>query len=548
VSNRRRSHAPCPASCVVLAAFFALLVSAPLNAQQRDVAALADTVFGRWNSTHTPGCAVGVARDGKTLLARGYGMADLETGTPITAETIFESGSVAKQFTATAVLMLAMDGKLDLSDPVRKYLPEFPAYDRTITIRHLLTHTSGLRDWSNLVAAAGWPRGSRAHTQADLLDVVYRQKALNYQVGDFYSYTNSGYAVAMSLVERVSGKSFQEFTQERIFGPLRMSHTRWRDDFTRLVPGRAQAYSVALGEWRLDMPFEDVVGPGGLLTTVGDWLTWNEALAHSTLRGGHTDSLTRRMQLTSGREITYALGVIVDDYRGVPQVAHSGSTAGYSTYLARYPDRNLSIAVLCNSSAGAATQYTHQLADRLITDFPRPPQLDTARVDPASFAKYVGLYRNDRTHGVSELTTAAAITFRAMPGGWFRLGNDARWMFEMGGNGRPAGIRVAQPDGDTVHFTWMADKAWHPTVTELQAFEGAYRSDEVGATYRVRVAGDTLNYSTRPGMTVALRPTVTDAFARGANAVWFTRDRSGRVTAMHFGDARLWDLTLARLP
>jgi CubicO group peptidase (beta-lactamase class C family) len=534
-------------------ALCAALLSAAPNAvlpQQPGVVAMADTVFARWNSTHTPGCAVGVARDGKTLLARGYGMADLETGTPITAETIFESGSVAKQFTATAIVLLAMDGKLDLADPVRKYLPEFPQYDRPITIRHLLTHTSGLRDWSNLVAAAGWPRGTRASTQADLLDILYRQKTLNYPVGDYYSYTNSGFAVLMSLVERVSGKPFQEFTQERIFGPLGMTHTRWRDDFTRLVPGRAQAYGLARGgEWRLDMPFENVVGPGGLLTTVGDWLIWNDALTRNTLRPGHADSLTRRMKLTSGREIQYALGLIVSTYRGVAEIGHSGSTGGYSTYLTRFPDRgNLSIAILCNSSAGAATAYAHQLADRLITDFPRPAPVDTTRVDATEFAKYAGFYRNDRTHAAFEVSAVPGPLLRAMPGGWYRQANDQRLRFEMGANGKPVSVSLTQGDGDTVRYPYVTDKAWQPTAQELKAFEGSYRSDEVGATYQVRVAGDTLTYSMRPGVTVALRPTFTDAFARGGNAVWFTRDRGGRVTAMHFGEGRMWDLTLTRLP
>src|SRR3989304_6327148 len=160
---------------------FALLfpaLPAALAAQQPNLSAIADTVFARWNSTHTPGCAVGVAREGKVLLTRGYGMADLETGTPITAQTIFESGSVAKQFTATAIMLLALDGKLTLEDPARKYLPELPEYDRPITIRHLLTHTSGLREWSSLVAAAGWPRGSRAHTQAELLDAALDRKSV----------------------------------------------------------------------------------------------------------------------------------------------------------------------------------------------------------------------------------------------------------------------------------------------------------------------------------------------------------------------------------
>jgi CubicO group peptidase (beta-lactamase class C family) len=530
----------------------ALLAATPAHgfSQQPAASLIADSVFAPWSKTVTPGCAVGIARDGKTLATRGYGMANLETGTPITAETIFESGSVAKQFTATAVLMLAMDGKLDLADPVRKYIPEFPSYDRVITIRHLLTHTSGLREWSNLVAAQGWPRSERAHTQADLLDVVYRQKALNYPVGDYYSYTNSGYAVAMSLVERVSGKSFQEFSQERIFQPLGMTHTRWRTDFTELVPGRAQAYSPVgrSGAWALEMPFENVVGPGGLLTTVGDWLIWNEALAKSSLRPGHTDSLTRRMRLTSGREITYALGVTVTKYRGVTEVAHSGSTGGYSTFLARYPDRgNLSIAVLCNSTMGNATSYTHQIADRLITDFPAPPALDTTRIDAASFAKFAGVYRNDRaSRALQVVAPAPDPQMRAMPGGWYRIPNDQRIYFEMGANGRPAGLRVALTSGDTVRYSYVADKMWAPSAQDLKAFEGTYRSDEVGATWNVRAIGDTLTYSTRPGVVVRLRPTVADAFGRGANSVWFSRDARGQVTAMHFSEDRMWDLVIPR--
>jgi YD repeat-containing protein len=530
-----------------------LLAAAPMTVLSQDSRALlvADSVFAPWNRTVMPGCAVGIAQYGSTLATRGYGMANLETGTPITAETIFESGSVAKQFTATAVLMLAMDGKLDLADPVRKYIPEFPAYDRVITIRHLLTHTSGLREWSNLVAAQGWPRSERAHTQADLLDVVYRQKALNYPVGDYYSYTNSGYAVAMSLVERVSGKSFQEFSQERIFKPLGMTHTRWRTDFTELVPGRAQAYSPVgrSGAWALEMPFENVVGPGGLLTTVGDWLIWNEALAKSSLRAGHTDSLTRQMKLTSGREITYALGVTVTKYRGVTEVAHSGSTGGYSTFLARYPDRgNLSVAVLCNSTMGNATAYTHQIADRLITDFPAPPALDTTRVDAAAFARFAGVYVNDRARAVQVIPPAPDPALRALPGGWYRAPNDQRIRFEMGPSGRPASMRIAQTSGDTIRFRYVADKAWTPAAQDLKAFEGTYRSDEVGATYNVRAQGDTLTYSTRPGVVVRLRPTYADAFARGGNAVWFSRNAQGRVTAMHFSEDRMWDLVIPRLP
>ncbi|NJD10790.1 MAG: beta-lactamase family protein [Gemmatimonadetes bacterium] len=524
-----------------------LLIALPagLAAQQPDLAATADSVFARWNSTHTPGCAVGVARGGKVLLTRGYGMADLETGEPITAETVFESGSVAKQFTATAVIMLALDGKLTLDDDARKYVPELPRYDRPITIRHLLPHTSGLREWSSLVAAAGWARGTRVHTQAELLDVVFRQRALNYPVGEYYSYTNSGYALAAAIVERVSGQSLQQFTQERIFGPLGMSHTHWRDDYTEVVPGRAQAYTDEDDGWYLAVPFENVVGPGGLLTTVGDWLTWNEALATGRPGGALVDSLTRRMRLNSGREIEYARGLFVLSYRGVPEISHSGSTAGYSTYLARFPDRdNLSIAVLCNSTGGAAGSYTHQLADRLIADFPPAPPLDTTRADPARLAPFAGIYRNTRTHAALEVNRGLAV--RALPGDWYWLPNGTRWHFSAAAGAQPAELRIAQPAVDTVLYRRVADQYWQPTRAELSAFEGSYPSDEIGVTYQVKLAGDSLTLSPRAGALRILRPTYPDGFAMTGSAVWFTRDRGGRVTAMHLSESRMWDLVVPR--
>ena len=523
----------------------ALLLFFPvlLSSQARDLTATADSIFARWNSTHGPGCAVGVSRAGETLLLRGYGMANLETGTPITPNTIFESGSVAKQFTATAVLLLAQDGKLSLDDPVRKYFPEMPEYDKPITIHHLLTHTSGLREWSNIVAWAGWPRGARAHTQADLLDVAFRQRSLNYPVGEYYSYTNTGYAIAMSLVEKLSGKSFAQFTRERIFEPLGLTNTSWRDDFTKLVPGRAQAYSRESDGWHLDTPFENVVGPGGMLTTVGDWLTWNEALTSRKL-GAITDSLERQMRLNSGREIQYAHGLMQLRHRGLREVSHSGSTGGYSTYLARFPERQLSIAVLCNSSQSAPGNYVRQLANAIITDFPAAEAAEAGRADPASVQPFLGLYRNERTSAVLDVNADAANRLRLLSNGWYQNSATTRWQFST--NGGVKRLRVAQNDGDTVMYTHMSAR-WTPARAELLALEGRYRSDEIGATYTLKVVGDSLTMSGRPGTVRALVPAWRDAFTRGGSTIWFTRDRSGRVIAMHVGEARMWDLVLPRL-
>ena len=530
----------------------ALLLALPtlLVAQQPNLPRLADSVFRERNTVHAPGCAVGVARGGTVLLTRGYGMADLESGVANTAETIFESGSVAKQFTAAATMMLVVDGKLGLDDPVRKYVPELPEYGRPITIRHLLTHTSGLREWSALVAAQGWPRGTRRHTQAELFDVVTRQRALNYPVGDYYSYTNSGYGLLFTIVERVSGKSFDEFSQERLFRPLGMTSTRWRDDFTELVPDRAQAYAREDDGWHLTMPFEDVVGPGGLLTTVGDLLRWNEALTDRTLGAAVVDSMSRRMRLTNGREIEYALGLFVTTYRGIAEISHSGSTAGYQTFLARYPDRgNLSVAVLCNAGNANPVAHAHALVDGLVSDFPPAPALDTTAVDSAAFARLLGVYRNGRTGTPLTISPQTRGRFRALPDGSFWAGpGGARWVFLTGPDGTPMGLHVLPADGDTLRFTFAGRERWKPAADRLAEFAGRYASEELGVTYEVAVLRDTLTVQVRPGQKLPLSPVYVDGFEAGGSTVWFTRDRRGRVTAAHLGEGRLWDLVLNKVP
>src|SRR6266545_4154724 len=222
-----------------------------LSAQTPNVESQVDRVFAKWTSA-TPGCAVGVAANGRPVLAKGYGMADLEHDVPITPESIFEAGSVSKQFTAAAVLLLAREGKLSIDDPVRKYVPELPDYGTPLTIRHMLTHTSGLRDWGEVAGIAGWPRTRRVHTHAHVLDIVSRQKALNFTPGTAWSYSNTGYNLAAIIVSRVSGQPFADFSRERIFKPLGMIRTSWRDDFTRIVKHRAIAYESSADGYHED--------------------------------------------------------------------------------------------------------------------------------------------------------------------------------------------------------------------------------------------------------------------------------------------------------
>lgn len=390
----------------------ALFVTLPLRAGQSPgpLDARVDEVFSRWNNA-TPGCAVGVGVSGRQVLAKGYGMADLEHDVPNTAETIFEAGSVSKQFTAAAVLLLARDGKLSLDDPVRKHVPELPDYGAPLTIRHMLTHMSGLRDWGAVAAIGGWPRTSRVYTHAHVLDIISRQKALNFTPGARYSYSNSGYNLAAIIVSRVSGTSFAEFSRERIFKPLGMTSTSWRDDFTRIVKNRAIAYQDQRGTISQNMPFENVHGNGGLLTTVGDLLRWNEHFVRPVI--GDADFVRVQQEpgaFNDGKPGTYALGLQVGRYKGVREVGHSGSTAGYRAHLVRYPDQHVSVAVLCNASSGAATQYAHAVADLYLgsaihsaSTEPRgqraaPPQ--TFRPTAAQLGAFAGTYTSDEAETV----------------------------------------------------------------------------------------------------------------------------------------------------
>ncbi|MFL5612049.1 MAG: serine hydrolase domain-containing protein [Gemmatimonadaceae bacterium] len=290
-----------------------------------ELAPRVDRIFAAYDGAGSPGCAVGVGRDGHTLYTHGYGEANLEYDVPITASSIFESGSVAKQFTAAAIVLLAQDGKLSLDDDIRRYLPEVPDFGQTIRIRHLLTHTSGLRDQWELLGIEGRGPGTQVHSPATTLDLVTHQKALNFPPGTEYSYSNTGYSLLGIIVQRVSGKSLDAFTQERLFKPLGMIHTRWRDDFTAIVKGRTTAYSgSATRGFRTDMSFTNMIGNGGLLTTVGDLLLWNENFFTPIVGGqAFVDSMQTRMTLRNGRRITYALGLDVYGvrwrYGGEPQ-------------------------------------------------------------------------------------------------------------------------------------------------------------------------------------------------------------------------------------
>jgi CubicO group peptidase (beta-lactamase class C family) len=525
-----------------------------------DSAAAIDRIFANWNSRQTPGCAVGVARNGQTILERAYGMANLEYDVPNTPATIFEAGSVSKQFTAAAVALLAQQGKLSLDDEVSKYIPELPDYEAPVTIRQILHHTSGLRDWGTVALAMGWPRGTRAHTHAHVLDIVSRQESLNYTPGAEYLYSNTNYNLAAIIVERVGGMSFAEFTRKHLFEPLGMTSTQWRDDYRRIVKGRATAYGRGRqGGWRLEMPFEDVHGNGGLLTTVGDLIKWNENFVRPRVGGvAFVRDLQQKGRLTSGREISYALGLEVTSYNGVPAVSHTGSTAGYRAFLARYPDQHLSVALLCNA-ANASPSMGQRIADIFLSGQTRLAARQAgepgATLPPEQIAEKAGVYRNLNTNeamrlvvrdgklhvdGGPELTPLSRTVFRAPNG---NVGT-----FEFGAKGLPAILRLATSSGDTIGY--LLEQIWTPTPADLRSYLGEYVSNEAETTFRVTLEeSGKLMLRGRYGRSLELLPAYRHGFttSNGPALVLFRRDARGRVTTMSFGMGRVRDLQFRRV-
>jgi CubicO group peptidase (beta-lactamase class C family) len=535
-------------SAVFIATALAAAPAAQLGQTSAGIDAKVDAVFEKWTRPSTPGCAVGVGMAGKPVLAKGYGMADLEHDVQNTAETIFEAGSVSKQFTAAAVLLLARDGKLSLDDPVRKYIPELPDYGVPLTIRHMLNHTSGLRDWGEIAAIAGWPRTSRVHTHAHVLEIVNHQRALNFTPGTRWSYSNTGYNLAAILVSRVSGMSFPDFTKRRIFEPLGMTRTSWRDDHTRIVKGRAIAYSEQRDGFHILMPFENVHGNGGLLTTVGDLLKWNENFISAQIGGpSFVAEQQQPGKFNDGRVHDYALGLFVGTYKGLREVNHSGSTAGYTAFLVRYPDRHVSVAVLCNVTTGAATQYARAVADLYLAGYIQPQNPPIAKHTPseAELNAAAGLYRDAET-GVplSIVRNGGALRVNnapLVPASAGHFVTAAGSTYDIDGKG----ARVTDRFGSVVKYERVEPVKL--AVEQLKEFVGTYVSDEAETSITVAVENDSLVLKRRPDTTIRLTPIYADAFA-GQGTIIFRRDRNNRVTEFSVSRDRVWDLRFTKKP
>jgi CubicO group peptidase (beta-lactamase class C family) len=525
--------------------------AASSRAAEQDRTAEIDRIFG-FATPETPGCAVGVSRHGQVLVNRAYGLADVERRVPLTQRSVFDIGSTQKQFVAAAVLRLVEDGRLSLADDVRKHLPEMPDYGHVVTVDHLLTHTSGVRDWTGLLPMAA--------EGTDVTALILRQRGLNFAPGEAWAYSNSGFVLLKEIVARVSGMPFAEFARRRLFEPLGMTSSAYVADILQGTGDLAVGYQQEGAGWTRYMRLGNARGGGAVISTAGDLLVWNDALTNGRLGTFVTAKLHEPATLRGGRTLTYARGLMVNTIPGGRMVSHSGGAAGYSTWLGRFTDHGLSVVVLCNFDPVSATALAGRVADLYLPPADRrtPPAAPVA-VEGVDVTGRAGLYFDERTGEPMRLVVnggrlaiangpplvpVSVDRFRPPRASlFFRSEEEVELAFRSSDEfevrstvaGPPARYRRARP--------------WTPTAADLQAIDGRYESTELGSVVEIVPGADgiAMRLERSPERGVTLTPVAPDTYMRSLMIVRFRRDAGRRVVGFEYANPVAQGIGFTRL-
>jgi CubicO group peptidase (beta-lactamase class C family) len=539
----------------------ALVGNKSASADDKTTQEQVNRLFSQWDKPDSPGAALIVYRDGQVIYKRGYGIANLEYDIPITPSTIFHVASVSKQFTAFAITMLAKQGKLSLDDDVHKYLPELPDFGKTITINHLLHHTSGIRDQWELLAMAGW-RLDDVITKEHILKMVRHQEDLNFDPGTEFLYCNTGYTLLAVIVERVSGQPFRKYTEENIFKPLGMTNTHFHDDHEMIVKNRAYSYSSdGKGGFKASVLSYANVGATSLFTTVEDMAKWAQNFDDARVGGKAViDQMYEQGVLNNGKKIDYAFGLSISQYRGLKMVEHGGADAGYRSVITRFPDQKFAVVVLSNLGNFNPTALSHQVADIYLADklapIPAKPaavEHTEVKVDPAIFDSYVGTFHfamgltltitkeQDRLM----LQATGQPKFQLFPESesrFFLKVVDAQITFQREGTTKADGILLRQ-NGQDIQGKRIETLAL--TAAEMAEYTGNYYSDELGTTYTLVIKNGQLIAQHRRNDDISLSIAGPDRFAGNAwffANVQFLRDAQKKITGFKLTGSRVRNL------
>jgi CubicO group peptidase (beta-lactamase class C family) len=515
-----------------------------------------DKVFAEWDKTTTPGAALAVIRDGQIIYERGYGMAKLEDGIVMTPQKIFDIGSTSKQFTAACLAILIRQGKVSLEDDIRKYFPEMRQYQKPLQVKHLVYHTSGIRDYNGLLALSGFRTESDCPTVEEAREVIFRQKALNYAPGEEFSYTNSGYFLMGQIVEKVSGKSLNAFAQENIFQPLGMTHTLFQDDHTQIIPNRATGYDPGPNGYVINMSNWDETGDGNVYTSVEDLYLWDQAFYNNKLGKELMDYLHTTGDLNSGKKLDYAFGLFIGEHKGLKTVSHGGAWAGFRAGFVRFPEQKFSVICLTNLGTQNPDDLCYKVADIYLADLIKEkPTEEKKKAEPVTLTKQeletrVGNYQ-DRRFGIwisllmkedklklaamgmeLELQPTSKTTFEAL-----NAPADIAIEFLPADKGRP--MEVTLKVAGVERYTMVKAAPLVPlTAAQLNEYAGEYVSEELlNAKYRIVVEKDSLVVKFRSFPPTPFNAMAKDKFAQGGFGIEFVR-KGKAVTGFTFNMGR----------
>jgi CubicO group peptidase (beta-lactamase class C family) len=523
-----------------------------------------DQVFAKWNTPSTPGCALAVVRNDTVVYTAGYGTANLELNVRITPQTVFDIGSVSKQFTAMSILLLAEDGKLSLDDEIHKFIPELPPYGAPITLRTMLHHLSGLRSYTDLFDLAGVPEIDQT-TDEDALALIARQKTLNFPPGRQYLYSDTNYFLLALVVHRLSGVTLHEFARRRIFLPLGMTSTHFHEDHRMIVPRRATGYEPRSGGgFDIDMSNFEELGDGSVMTTVEDMARWDRNFDAPVVGGRRAIEQLQEVGVRSdGSKTPYAMGLILDRYRGIARVQHTGEWVGYRSSFLRFPQRKLSVIVLCNMIGdldplalservadiylGSSEPFASQDGRRSVPDAPTASELES----------YAGTYWSAETfayvrfaavEGTMALDTGDSPQKLSYLGhGEFQAGNSTtRFVFHPGA--ARSTVQAIDDDFDPMILERVPPASL--PAPSLSQYAGVYYNDELGVSWILEVQDAKLVRRQWMFPVQELKLILPDTFSGDLSeetyALRFIRDPAGQVGGFTVGTSMVRPLRFSR--
>jgi CubicO group peptidase (beta-lactamase class C family) len=531
-----------------------------------------DALFFQWDKPGSPGAAIAVVKDGKVLYTKGYGSANLEYDIPITSQTIFDIASVSKQFTGMAIAILEEQGKISMDDDIRKYIPEVPDFGKTITLRHLNHHTSGIRDWPEAFVMAGVSFDDVIEFR-HILRLVRHMEKLNFDPGEEHLYSNTNYNLLAEVVKRVTGKSFREWTHEHIFKPMDMTHTHFHDDHHEIVKNRAYSYYFKdNGEYIKAVENLSACGSSSLYTTVEDLSRWMINLGTGKVGGKAViEKMYTTGVLNNGEKVSYAYGLETKDYKGLKMVNHSGGWAGFFTYLAYFPEQQFGVTVLFNRYS-SAERMAHKIADIYLEPYfkedPEQKPKPAAKKEPGKhkaikvkkerFDRYVGKYR--LYHGFVVTVTREGDMFMVQAAGqknyqilpesetkYYFKDFDAQILFQEDEKGEIDRFILYQGGRERVAKRF---EVIIPPPEELKSYTGTYHCEELDARYTIIVKEKKLTVTHRRHSDAILEPEEKDCFTSSAGVfrdVRFKRDEQGNITGFKTGSQRARDYCFKKI-